>query len=452
MRYFTVAAASTGLRVASAIGLVGTVPYAVAQVPSIHATRNVHVSAGADAVVPHVEPHLAVNPRDPRNMVVAAMAFPRSARPHVLRVYVSRDGGESWRRVSIEATDVPGGDPWLAFGPEGTLYLAYLNESASLHIRRSDDGGQTWSAPTIVPRSGGGAFDYEKLIVDDTNGPRRGWLYVWSAENTARTGPGWRPSGIALSVSSDSARTFRNSAYVLHNNFGNTPGSAVITSGGTFVGAFHEIEVNRRFLDSPRLWVVRSDDGGATISHPFLVTENFRADSPHLAIDRSAGPFRDRIYASWSAARPELGMFVSTSEDRGATWRAAVRINDVPYAPGAYLHHPMGAVDANGVALFTFQDPRPDAARCHALYTTATVDGGATFLPNVRVSAERTCSDTPANRVLLPDSAATAARRFGDGGDYHGLVALPSGGFQAVWADSRTGVFQLWTARLTVTR
>jgi hypothetical protein len=333
------------------------------------------------------------------------------------------------------------------------LYLAYLTESAALHVRRSADGGLTWSAPTVVPRSGGGAFDYEKLVVDDTDGPRRGWIYIWTAETTGRTGTGWRPTGIALNISSDSGRSFRNVGYVLPNNFGNTPGSAVVLSDGTFIGAFHEIEVNRRFVESPRLWVVRSLDGGATISHPYLVAENYVADSPHLTVDRSPGTLRDRLYASWSAARPELGMFVSTSGDRGATWSRPVRINDVAYAPRSYLHHPMGAVDATGAALFTFQDPRHDAAeRCHTLHVTATLDGGVTYLPNVRVAEARSCSDTPANRRLLTDTTTTVARRFGDGGDYHGLVAIPGGGFQAVWADSRTGVFQLWTARLTIAR
>lgn len=44
------------------------------------------------------------------------------------------------------------------------------------------------------------------------------------------------------------------------------------------------------------------------------------------------------------------------------------------------------------------------------------------------------------------------AERFEAGGDYYGLAARPGGSFRAVWADSRTGVFQLWTDRLEVER
>ena len=60
-------------------------------------------------------------------------------------------------------------------------------------------------------------------------------------------------------------------------------------------------------------------------------------------------------------------------------------------------------------------------------------------------------NDIPANRIPYgEDDAGTIFRRWRSGGDYLGLVALPGGGFQALWADSRTGVFQLWTAPIEV--
>jgi hypothetical protein len=111
----------------------------------------------------------------------------------------------------------------------------------------------------------------------------------------------------------------------------------------------------------------------------------------------------------------------------------------------------MVAVNTAGVVGLTWQDPRPAlGARCFVLSFVASLDGGQTFTPPVQMAAEPSCNDTSANRIVLEDGTTPLSRRFGDGGDYHGLVALPDGSFQALWADSRTGVYQLWTARVTV--
>ncbi|HLM61307.1 MAG TPA: hypothetical protein VK308_10915 [Pyrinomonadaceae bacterium] len=42
------------------------------------------------------------------------------------------------------------------------------------------------------------------------------------------------------------------------------------------------------------------------------------------------------------------------------------------------------------------------------------------------------------------------ALRFPGGGDYMGMIATPDGGFRIMWADSRTGTFQLRTATVKV--
>jgi hypothetical protein len=40
--------------------------------------------------------------------------------------------------------------------------------------------------------------------------------------------------------------------------------------------------------------------------------------------------------------------------------------------------------------------------------------------------------------------------RFPAGGDYHGLEPLPDGSFRIAWADSRSGIFELWTAVIEI--
>lgn len=172
------------------------------------------------------------------------------------------------------------------------------------------------------------------------------------------------------------------------------------------------------------------------------------ADSPRLAADTGAGPFHGRVYATWYQAVGEQGQYLACSTDGGHTWSRPVRFA----ADTAALHSWMIAVGRGGVVGVAWMRPEGDQPqrRCYRLVFTASSDGGETFLPPSRVSAEPSCNDTPRNRVGFGGGQATLVRRWRDGGDYHGFAALPNGGFQALWADSRTGVFQPWTARIDV--
>jgi hypothetical protein len=83
------------------------------------------------------------------------------------------------------------------------------------------------------------------------------------------------------------------------------------------------------------------------------------------------------------------------------------------------------------------------ASRASDVFFTASHDGGQTFLPNVRISEAQPCADAAGNRVPHGDDKTTVGERWEAGGDYSGLVA--SGGiFHAIWADTRSGAYQLW--------
>jgi len=84
---------------------------------------------------------------------------------------------------------------------------------------------------------------------------------------------------------------------------------------------------------------------------------------------------------------------------------------------------------------------------CFDVYFTASLDGGKTFLPEVRVSSATSCPDTPQNRGVF-DPGMT----FGAGGDYSGLVTTSDRLFHVVWSDARTGLYQLRTASVRVKR
>ncbi|MDX1572274.1 MAG: hypothetical protein R3200_17465, partial [Xanthomonadales bacterium] len=62
---------------------------------------------------------------------------------------------------------------------------------------------------------------------------------------------------------------------------------------------------------------------------------------------------------------------------------------------------------------------------------------------SIRVTTETSCPNAPGN-------GRAGAQSWNSGGDYSSLAALPDGRFAVVWADSRSGRFQLRTATIRV--
>src|SRR4030095_8577545 len=94
---------------------------------------------------------------------------------------------------------------------------------------------------------------------------------------------------------------------------------------------------------------------------------------------------------------------------------------------------PSVAVNSDGVVGVTLVERRKDDGKeFQHLYFTPSLDGGKTFLPEVRVSSAPSCPDTPRN--------GRAATRWPEGGDYNGLVAGADGTFHVLWGGSRDGI------------
>jgi len=100
----------------------------------------------------HVEPVVAVNPRNPEQIVVATRVvqapFDQENWENSWSVFVfaSADVGEIRQRK--ELPDLPQrrkvGAPWLAWGDGGILYLSVIvTEEAHVRIYRSRNAGQT---------------------------------------------------------------------------------------------------------------------------------------------------------------------------------------------------------------------------------------------------------------------------------------------------------------------
>jgi hypothetical protein len=406
--------------------------------------ENVLVS-GANAERPLVEPQVVIHPKDPRHLL--AVAIISSEPPHspeaVCAAFASFDGGRTWSQHNFRIENC--GDPWVALREDGTALFAGLAPRGEIRLSRSTDGGRTW-AP--VPVDLGRGHDHEIVISDSTAGPRAGSFYVVSGRIQRNT-TGRGIASVFVARSGDGGKTFAPPANVVASSLNNSALAPTVLSDGTLVIPFIDYQSHPDdhggavMLERRRVWALISSDGGQTFSHPMFVSEVCGSGGgfASLAVDASARPSRDRLYLVCTN-RDRNGVLVHHSADRGEVWSPPARV-DGAGGDVVFRRTPSIAVNKDGVVGVSWYERRRERdSECQHLYFTASLDGGKTFLPPARVSTAPSCPDTPRN--------GGSAKRWAAGGDYSGLAASPDGAFHVLWADSRNGIYQLWTARVDV--
>ncbi|MCA1619595.1 MAG: glycoside hydrolase [Acidobacteria bacterium] len=404
---------------------------------------NVLVS-GASAGRPLVEPQLVANPKDPNHLL--GVAIVSSEPPHSPQAdcaaFASFDGGRTWSRHDFRLENC--GDPWVALREDGTALFTGLGPRGEIRLSRSTDGGRTW-AP--VPVDLGRGHDHETVILDATGGPRAGSFYVVSGR-VQRNKAGRGLASVFVARSRDSGKTFAPPADIVASSLSNNALAPAVLADGALVVPFIDYQSHpgdhggAGMLERRRVWALISSDGGQTFSHPMFVSEACGSGGgfASLAADASTRSTRDRLYLVCTN-RDRDAVLVHHSADRGETWSAPVRAassgGDV-----VFRRTPSIAVNKDGVVGVTWYERRKEKdGECQHVYFTASLDGGKSFLPAARVSTAPSCPDTPRN--------GGSAKRWAAGGDYSGLTASPDGAFHVLWADSRNGIYQLWTARVS---
>jgi hypothetical protein len=417
--------------------------------PSITIVRGDRPVNAEGPRLPVVEPHLAVDPSDARHLVAAAIIVKKSdLSGSDCAVSVSFDGGISWQRHELALLEC--GDPWVAIGEDGTILLTVLGRATAqedrpdhLLVFRSEDRGRTWRGPLSL----GTGHDHETIAVDRSGGPYRGSFYV-ASQNYSEESGGKTRSVAFVARSSDGGRSFQPATRLFLSNLSLNTQNPVVLSDGTLVASFNdfmrETDKGAVWLERERSWILTSSDGAKTFSVPILVSEACFQSFSTLAVDASSGPFRDRLYWICTSYRFE-DIYLHYSADRGERWTKPIRVNQGTFR---YVRTPSLAVNRDGVVGVAWYDGRNAGQRykrefvCQEIYFTASLDGGNTFLPEMKVSSEKSCPMSREN--------GEAGWRWPAGGDYMGLAAGADGDFVLVWADSRREMYQLHTATLKV--
>lgn len=420
-------------------------PLGAAAQQSVVAGPNVRVSEELGDIV-QVEPVIAVDPDNSSRMVAAAIGLRQPHAPdwqdhQTVLVYRSEDGGRTWSHHTVATlpTAWTAGDPWLAWPQSNELSLSAIagdaitrrgDPPARARVFRSADGGLTWTEGGETPFAPSSAEDHPVLAAD----LRTGIVYIVATHANPRDDE----EGV------DVVRLgrFDSSATALPPlrpdvDQVNLAG-AVIGPDGTPVVTFFSM------LPPRSLWSARSSPDAGTWALTRIRESILPVGFPSVAGDGTESRFAGRIYAAWVEGEDQakLRVLSAWSDDAGSTWSDPVRVHSDTSRTVRTL--PVIAIAPDGSVGVVWQDRRLAAGReCGDLYGTISIDGGMTFLPEERISSETACPDGEAN------GAAAARFRLG-GGDYQGLVAVGPHAFQAVWSDSRTGRYQVWTAWLRI--
>jgi hypothetical protein len=440
--------------------------------PSAEESREEVVS---DDPVSESEVHAAINPTDTANIIVSPIRQGESILDGLLcPVYYTKDFGKSWKKSlfktlpkGVDAVNVGGGDPVLAFDADGKGYLTWISVfikdlsfdslNFGLYWASTTDGGETWSQSdsdaialstfsNSVP-SDADIYDKQWVAVDRTTSTHRNTLYI---------------AFLQASQSSDNARIVVRRKLPGSSHFDQNS-VRISDEGFTFVqfsgidvdpsGGVHVTFFGARSDNVYGLWHAFSSDGGATFSAPRRISDihlmRYSTDElsetipgitlqrfypcPQFCIDKSNGPTRGNLYAVWTAdgitsnRGDGLDIYLSRSTDNGATWSPASVVNDDPRGRVRHQHYPSIAVNDGGVVTVTWYDRRDDEEALMTNYYMAhSFDGGATF-------------DSSFSLTTQPTDFSSVGEQNGSFGVGEYTQVLSTRGHAiAIWSDGRT--------------
>lgn len=425
---------------------------------------------------PANEVMVAVNPTNPENLIAVAKDYalgnnaPCSAHNVWMGVYVSHDGGRTWRSKLMPGYpgDTSGqnaalgvyqcsSDPVVAFDARGRAVatgLGYRWQEPigmtlnGLWVAQSMDGGESWVAASHVAfgATEGALHDKQWIAVD----PGTGAAYL-----------SWSLGGFVLLGRSTDGIAWQPPLLPFMGEFGELLPTLLTGVGAQpVIGKKHPAPLPARDVfvvwadNDPEvntIFETLSIDGGNAYEHleRAAVIEPISKPNtsyrivtlPSSAVDSDparVGPNRQNLYIAWADKRFGSNDIVLTrSTDDGHNFDAPVRITDDPPGPNVQFF-PAITVGPDGCVHAVWYDRRNDLGNYLVdVYYAKSCDFAQTWSPNLRVT---THSFDPA--------ASYHQHGFAFLGDYIGLSVGSDGVAHPVWADTRTGRADIYTARI----
>jgi len=356
------------------------------------------------------EVSIAINPKNPDNMIAASFQTGHPPRPRAGSYhYVTFDGGKTWTTVPTpDPTNLVQGDDVVAFSQDGIAYHAHLSfdgirlarpvrAESGMIVNVSKDGGNTWTDGTPAIDHINSVIPFEDkpgLIVDNAPGSRwNGNVYMaWTRFDVYGSSNPEDHSQIYFTRSVDHGQTFSMPFRI------SDTGGDCVDSDNTVEGAVPAVgpngEVYVVWAGPLGLVFDKSLDGGLTFGKDKVISDfpggwDFAVEGldrangmPVTGVDLSDGPNKGTLYVNWIDARNgDPDVFVMSSRDGGNTWSTPVRVNDDPLKNGKVQFFTWMAVDpADGSINIVFYDRRDTTGTQTRLTLARSVDGGRTFV------------------------------------------------------------------------
>jgi hypothetical protein len=375
------------------------------------------INVGASYGFPHLSQYqadLRCDPADPRRMCISCKRGMESE----TMIFHTVDGGLNWKTVVQPRS----GDPDVVYDLTGAVHWSFIDNAGQGHLacRRSKDAGATWTVPRTLPVRD----DHPQSVVDRSNSPYRGTIYIAG-----------RSLGFDVSRSRDGGKTFQTTHVAAAGKLGvGFVYAPVVLAGGELL---IPVLTNNQFLSDGRHWYagnlrdiycLRSVDGGVTFESPIHVTGLQEPVHQGLGGASELGGFAagrwkggQRVYLTFSLARSDLPavLMLATSDDGGRTWAPPRAV--APNALGRGAGSSSVMVNREGIVGVQWYGMSKTSG--FDIYFTASVDGGATFSAPLPVTSAASQGHSSEARYPGQDQV------YGD--------CAPDDTFRLVWTDAR---------------
>ena len=457
-----------------------------------------NVLLDCDGPTPNNEPHIAVDPSDPRHMVASSNDYQSCCD----EFYVTFDGGQSWRtgNMSVEAAGKKartGSDPVTSFDVKhNTVIHSSLNfnndgSDGDVVVSLSKDGGLHWNTIVEVADGGGptstdvnGIFNDKEWITTDNHpgSPFYGRTYLtWTAfksvDGATIESPIWE------SHSDDGGFSWSAPQEISGSNAGlctfQVDGPAgkcdedqfsvpsVGPDGTVYVSFINEqnqaLWEPGEFFDDQFL-LVKSTDGGSTWSSPSFIVglEDGSRDFPisvdgrqtltnyQLRVGSATNVVADptnssRLYFVFFDNRNGIhdsdnpvtntDVFIVESTDGGASWSVPSRVNAADSGAGNDQWFPWADVSpVDGTVGVVYHDRSYDPTRDTHETTLSESPAGSLSFTSTKIS---TASSHPRESRFFRALVAGCENCARFHGDYIGLTYGSDRSANAVWTDMR---------------
>jgi len=401
--------------------------------------KNIKLAEQSEGGKPMVEPSIAINQKDAKN-IVAAYSLDK--------IKYTKDGGDNWTEITVTSPFGVYGDVVLESDPKGGIHFFHLSDPSGegrsneawldrIVGHKSDDGGMTWDEGKSIGHNPPKDQDKPWVAIH----PRKGNMIVtWTQFDKYGSTDTSCQSNIMFSTSTNGGKKWSDAVQL-----NQLPGDC-IDSDNTTEGAVPTINLDGKIFvvwsyagniyldrsyDDGKMWLrndipITSQEGGWDMKIPGLGRCN---GMPIIKVDNSTSKFHGALYVVWADqgnGENDTDIWFMRSTNNGDNWTSPVRINKEETNTHQFL--PWIAIDqSTGYLYVVYYDRRDYDDNRTDVYLAYSSDGGYSF-DEVKIS------ESP----FIP----TEDKFFGD----YTNIAAHNGIITPIWARMDDGKTSIWTA------